>query len=102
MKRIDQKYDVLFSSVDFADGEMARELLAERGIPSMLHSHGVDADATVGVGSIYHQLLVPLGGRDEARRILEEVWGAAAVEKIEPSRQDPGPFPAESSAGEQP
>jgi hypothetical protein len=102
MKRIDQKYDVLFSSVDHANGDMARDLLAERGIPSMLHAHGVDADATVGVGAIYHQLLVPLGKRDEARRILEEVWGAAAVQKIEPMDSGPGPFRAESSAGDLP
>jgi hypothetical protein len=102
MKRIDQQYDLLFSSVDLANGEMARDLLAESGIPSMLHAHGIDADSTVGVGASYYQLLVPLGSRDEARRVLEEIWGTAAVEKIEPSRVVPGPIPAGSDAGDQP
>jgi hypothetical protein len=59
----------------------------------------------VGIGSIYNRLLVPLGSRDEARRILEEVWGGAAVEKLEPSSLDasrvvPGPFPARPDTGD--
>jgi len=96
---VDPKDDVLFSSVDLANGEMAKDLLAERGIPSMLHSHGLETDATLGLGAIYYQLRVPRGRGAEARRVLEEVWGAAAVEKIEPT--DPaGPFRAESGAGE--
>jgi hypothetical protein len=96
---VDRKDDILFSSVDLANGEMAKDLLAERGIPSMLHSHGLETDATLGLGAIYYQLRVPRGRGAEARAVLEEVWGAAAVQKIEPADDSPGPFRAESTAG---
>jgi hypothetical protein len=99
---VDPADDVLFHSVDLANGEMAKDLLAERGIPSMLHSHGLETDATLGLGAIYYHLRVPRGRGGEARCVLEEVWGAAAVEKIESRGIAPGPFRAESGAGDPP
>ncbi len=86
MKKMRDEFDVLLPSVDPLEGEMARELLEERGIPSMLH--GPDFD-TAELGLLAHNvtrhpgLLVPKGSRTRAREILVEAWGEEEVARVE-------------------
>jgi hypothetical protein len=72
------EFDLLLPAVDQATGECARDLLAESGIPSMLHSQGFEADATLGVGREF-RLFVPKGTHSQARACLNAAWGKGAV-----------------------
>lgn len=86
MKSMRNEFDLLLSSVNPVEGDMARNLLSERGIPSMLH--GPDFDMAE-FGRVAHtavrhpDLFVPRGAHDPARDILVEAWGEARVAELE-------------------
>ena len=80
---MDRKPVVLLSAPDPVKGELARNLLAEAGIPSMFH--GPDRDVAE-LGTAVHMaftrpdLLVPASALEEAREILEQAWGSESEE----------------------
>ncbi len=78
MQRFSGEFDVVLAAVDHFEAELARDVLAAAGIPSMLHAPDFDF-AEFGVAA-YGQvrrgdLLVPRGTRDAARAALEAAWG---------------------------
>jgi hypothetical protein len=77
------EFDLLFGSVDQVTGELARAVLSEHGIPSMLHSQGFEADASNGSVSTWFQLFVPKGSKALARSHLRAAWGGRAVDKLD-------------------
>jgi hypothetical protein len=81
------EFDTLLASVDYVEGELAKELLASAGIPSMMHTPDFDV-AELGLVShaqIRHgDLLVPRGARATARAKLVEAWGEAVVARHDP------------------
>ena len=90
MKRMTDDFDQLLSSVDPMEGEMAKELLADKGIPSMMH--GPDFDVAE-LGRVSHNasrhpdLYVPKGTKVAARAILAEAWGEERLTKLDPANQ---------------
>jgi len=78
MTRMDQDYAPVLSGVDRLVGEMAKNVLAEAGIPSLLH--GPDFDLAE-LGSLAHsrlrglQVLVPRSAEALAKQVLEEAFG---------------------------
>ena len=75
-------FAVLLSAPDPVEAEMARDLLAERGIPSMLH--GQDRDLAE-LGHAVHtavarpDLYVPASALVRARAALDDAWDGAAL-----------------------
>lgn len=75
-------FAVLLAAPDPVEAEMARDLLAERGIPSMLH--GQDRDLAE-LGHAGHlavarpDLYVPASALERARALLDEVWDRSAL-----------------------
>jgi hypothetical protein len=88
MKKMSDEFDVLLPAVDPIEGDLARELLDESGIPSMLHGPDFDM-AEFGVAAhavVRHRaLLVPRGARARARQVLADAWGEERVAHIEAS-----------------
>lgn len=87
MKSIYDEFDLLLCAVDPIEGDLARGLLSERSIPSLLH--GPDFDMAefgrVGHSAVRHpDLFVPKGARGPAREILVEAWGEERVAKHDP------------------
>ena len=86
MKKMRDEFDVLLPSVDPLEGELARDLLEQEGIPSMLHGPDFDkAELGLLVHSVVRHpgLLVPKGSRARARAILVEAWGEEEVARVE-------------------
>lgn len=87
MKRIDEEFDLLLNDVDPLEGDLARQLLEEHGIPSMLH--GPDFDVAE-LGRISHAVLrhqalyVPKGASVAARAVLAEAWGEERLTRLAP------------------
>lgn len=87
MKRLDEEFDLLLNGVDLMEGEMARELLSEHGIPSMIA--GPDFDLAE-FGRAAHSrlrhpdLFVPKGSKVAARAILAEAWGEERLARLDP------------------
>lgn len=87
MTRAHGDFDTVLASVDYVEGELARELLASAGIPSMLHSPDFDVAE---LGLVSHaqirraDLLVPRGARASARAVLVEAWGEDVVAPHDP------------------
>jgi hypothetical protein len=87
MKRLSEEFDLLLNGIDPMEGEMARELLSEHGIPSLVQ--GPDFDV-VEFGSAAHgvtrhpDLYVPKGSRIAARAILAEAWGEERLLRLDP------------------
>jgi hypothetical protein len=87
MKKLSEEFDLLLSSVDPMEADMARELLSEHGIPSM--TDGPDFDV-VEMGSASHgvarhpDLYVPKGSKIAARAILAEAWGEERLARLDP------------------
>jgi hypothetical protein len=77
-----REFAVLLSAPDPVEAEMARDLLARRGIPSMLH--GQDRDLAE-LGHAVHtavarpDLYVPRAALEPARAALAETWDASAL-----------------------
>jgi hypothetical protein len=90
MKRMGDEFDRLLSAVDPMEGEMARDLLAEHGIPSMMHGPDFDVAelgrASHGV-SRHPDLFVPKGTKVAARAILAEAWGEERLARLDPAAQ---------------
>ena len=74
----------LLEALDGVTAELARALLAERGVPSVLH--GPDFDLAE-LGRAAHtavrgtDLFVPLAARERAEAILREAWGDEVWER---------------------
>ncbi|MBL8860844.1 MAG: hypothetical protein JNK02_02435 [Planctomycetes bacterium] len=90
MKRFQNEFDVVLVGVDTVEAELARDVLAKAGIPSLVH--GPDFDIAEFGAAAYGQLrrgnlLVPRGARAAARAALVEAWGEDAVVR----REEPGP-----------
>lgn len=83
MTRMDQDYARVLSGVDRLVGEMAKSLLAEAGIPSLLH--GPDFDLAE-LGTLAHSRLrgldvfVPRSAEALAKEVLEEAFGGDVPE----------------------
>jgi hypothetical protein len=81
------QFDVLLVAVEPTEGEMARDVLAGAGIPSMLYSPEFDVAE---LGTTVHSsvrrpdLLVPKGSHAAARAVLIEAWGHKSVALKEP------------------
>jgi hypothetical protein len=88
MKSMYPEFDLLLTSVDPFEGEMARDLLAGEGLPSILRGPDFDA-AELGTavhGVLRHpDLFVPKGARAAARAILVTAWGEERVAKHDPA-----------------
>jgi len=77
MGAIRDDYDLPLEAPDPVEAELARELLQEQGIPSLLH--GVDRDlaefgAGVNARLARPSLYVPKGARERASAILDAAW----------------------------
>jgi Putative prokaryotic signal transducing protein len=73
-------FDLLLEAVDPVTAELARGLLAEAGIPSLIHNQDFDV-AELGT-AVHHavrhpDLYVPKGMREQAQTVLDEAWGDA-------------------------
>jgi len=94
MGSLQDDYDLLLSAPSPVEAALAKDLLAERGIPSF--THGRDRDIAQ-LGSGAHASLtrpdvyVPKGMREEARAILDEAWVDAVP------LADEGPSPPEDA-----
>lgn len=84
---LSEEFDVLFVALDATEGELAREILADAGIPSLLS--GPDFDIAE-LGPAAHamvrraDLYVPKGARLAARGVMVEAWGERDVAAKEP------------------
>lgn len=70
-------YDLLLEAPSPVDAALAKDLLAEQGIPSYLHGRDRDmAELGAGVHNALTRpdLFVPKGAREKARAILDEAW----------------------------
>lgn len=94
MGSLQDDYDLLLSAPSPVEAALAKDLLAERGIPSF--THGRDRDLAE-LGSGAHNSLtrpdvyVPKGMRARARAILDEAWVDAVP------LADEGPSPPEDA-----
>lgn len=89
LRRFRDEFDVLFESISHVEGELARELLASHGLPSLLHGSDFDvAELGVSVHGVLRPptLLVPRGARARARAWLAEAWGEERVAELETRR----------------
>ncbi len=83
MGTFERDYDLLLEAPSPVDAALAKDLLAERGIPSF--TQGRDRDmAELGAG-VHNSLtrpdlFVPKGMREKARAILDEAWSAERLE----------------------
>lgn len=70
-------YDLLLEAPNATEAALAQELLTEAGIPSLLHGRDRDV-AELGVAThgrlTFHDLFVPKGTRERARKVLDESW----------------------------
>ncbi len=87
--RLSEQFDVLFVALDASESELAREILAAAGIPSLLY--GPDF-GLAGLGAAAHaaarrqDLYVPKGASATARAVMVEAWGEPDVAGKEPHR----------------
>lgn len=81
------EFDLLLTAVDPLEGEMARNVLAAEGIPSVMR--GPDFDMAE-LGPVVHaavrhpDLFVPKGAHATARAVLVAAWGEQRVAELEP------------------
>ncbi len=79
----DPEISVLLVAPDSIKADLARGLLEEAGIPSLLHGPDMDM-AELGVAAHARftrpDLLVPAAALGAARELLEEAWGEGALE----------------------
>lgn len=78
MQRFNGEFEVVLAAVDHVEAELARGVLMDAGIPSMLHAPDFDFAefGAAAYGQLWHgDLLVPRGSRDAARAALEAAWG---------------------------
>lgn len=86
-RQLSDEFDLLFVALESTEGELAREILAEAGIPSMLS--GPDFDIAE-LGPAAHSMVrradlyVPKGARLAARGVMVEAWGEQDVAEKEP------------------
>ena len=75
------EFDLLLTGIESLEGDLAKNLLADRGIPSMLEASLQDSAELAGSPlHVQHpNLFVPKGTRAAARAILVEAWGEARV-----------------------
>ena len=80
----------MLTGVDPMEGEMAKELLAGQGIPSIMHGPDFDV-AELGRAahavSRHPDLFVPKGTKVAARAILAEAWGEERLTRLDPAAQ---------------
>jgi hypothetical protein len=82
VKYLRDELDLLLGSVEQSTGELARAVLTEHGIHSMLHSATFESAVAMGAKSRFCQLYVRKGSKAEARRHLEAAWGRTKVDKL--------------------
>jgi hypothetical protein len=82
VKYLRDELDLLFAAVDQGTGELARAILTEHGVHSMLHSSSFESAVAVVAKSRFCQLYVRKGSKDEARRHLTAAWGRTKVDKL--------------------
>ena len=74
---------VLLAAPTPVEAELARGLLEEAGIPSMLHGPDMDmAELGVAAHACFTRpdLLVPAAALEAARAILKEAWGEESLD----------------------
>jgi hypothetical protein len=75
-------FAVLLASPDRVEADLAKDLLASKGIPSMLHGQYQDLVGLGYAGPISvarPDLLVPISALERAHEILSESWDADAL-----------------------
>lgn len=85
-------YDLLLEAPSPVDAALAKDLLAEHGIPSFTAGRDRDmAELGVGVHNALTRpdLFVPKGMREKARAVLDEAWSAERIEAPELAVDDP-------------
>jgi hypothetical protein len=82
VKYLRDELDLLLGAVEQSTGELARAVLTEHGVHSMLHSSTFESGTAVGAKSRFCQLYVRKGSKAEARRHLEAAWGRSKVDKL--------------------
>jgi hypothetical protein len=76
------EFDLLLPCVDAVSADLALSLLRENEIPSVLSGENqfVVEFGTESQRSLWRQdIFVPRGARPQARRVLVDAWGEAAV-----------------------
>jgi hypothetical protein len=76
------EFDLLLEAPTSVEADMAREILAQEGIPTFMHGKDRDlAELGAAVHSAYTRpnLFVPKGRRAEAQAILDEAWDKSAL-----------------------
>ena len=80
MGRTDEEFAVVAEGLNRVEADMAKNVLEEAGIPSMIHQPDFDF---VEIGRAAHDMvrgtkvLVPHAAVEKARKVLDAVWGQA-------------------------
>jgi hypothetical protein len=82
VKYLRDELDLLLGAVDQTTGELARAILTEHGVHSMLHSSSFESAVPMAAKTRFCQLYVRKGSKDEARRHLDAAWGKSKVDKL--------------------
>lgn len=82
VKYLRDELDLLLGAVDQNTGELARAILTEHGIHSMLHSATFESAVAISAKTRFCQLYVRKGSKDEARLHLVAAWGRVKVDKL--------------------
>lgn len=94
------EFDLLLEAPAPVEAQMAQDLLARAGIPSMMH--GADRDmAELGYAThsviMRRDLFVPKGAREHALSILQEAWDRDALTDEMALSAEPERAPAQST-----
>ena len=85
--RLSEQFDVLFVALHASESELAREILAGAGIPSLLFGPDfglAELGAAAHAAARRQDLYVPKGARAAARAVMVEAWGEPDVATKEP------------------
>lgn len=92
MGSLENDYDLLLSAPNPVEAALAKDLLAEHGIPSF--TSGLDRDMAE-LGSGVHNAIarpdvyVPKGMRERAQAVLKEAWETEPLEDDGPGPEEP-------------
>jgi len=84
-------FDLLLQAVTPVEAEMVKSLLAEAGIPCLVHTQDFDM---VELGKGAHDsvrrpdIYVPKGTKDQANAILDEAWADRGTEASGPASSE--------------
>jgi len=70
-------HDLVLTAANATEAELARGLLAEAGIPALLHTSSWFGRALDDEKLLRPRVFVPRGALPRARAVLDEAWGDA-------------------------